>query len=445
MNANEKHEKALKTFQIIAPLLESDLEAAEIRRRRAEILARYEISERTLRRYLKTYRDGGFESLMPKSRSDCGLCRAIDEPLLVEAMQLKEELPERSVSRIIQILEGEKLVPPGKIARSTLTRQLTAKGLTRQELMKDKTGHRRFQKEHRNQMWQTDVKFGPFIPNPNKPGRKMRTYLLVFLDDATRLICHGQFYLDQRLPILEDTFRKALLKRGVPASVYVDNGKIFVSKWFRMGCARLKIRHLNTQPYSPESKGKVERFNRTVEAFLSEISLDPPATLEELNRAFAVWVEEGYNHQPHSALGNISPAVRFQQDTKRLRFANPEELRDAFLWEKSCRVDKAGCFKLEGKVFEAGPQWTRKTIDVRYDPLDLSAVEVWHQGQRQSLAKTLVIPEWNTAYLKTETVHPKTRRESRYLKTLETKSQVRKERKLGAIAYRNLEGDDSSV
>jgi transposase InsO family protein len=76
----------------------------------------------------------------------------------------------------------------------------------------------------------------------------MRTYLLVFLDDATRLICHGQFYLDQRLPILEDTFRKALLKRGVPASVYVDNGKIFVSKWFRMGCARLKIRHLNTHP-----------------------------------------------------------------------------------------------------------------------------------------------------------------------------------------------------
>ncbi len=268
---------------------------------------------------------------------------------------------------------------------------------------------------------------------------------MVFIDDATRLICHGQFYLDQRLPILEDAFRKALLKRGVPAAVYVDNGKIFVSKWFRMGCARLSIRHFNAQPYSPESKGKIERFNRTVEAFLSELSLNPPATLEELNQAFTVWVEEGYNHQPHSALGHISPALRFQQDTKRLRFANPEELRDAFLWEKSCRVDKAGCFKLAGKVFEAGPQWTRKTIDVRYDPLDISAVEIWHQGQRQSLAKTLVIPEWNTASLKTEAVAPKMPRQSRYLKTLESKSQVRRERKLGAIAYRNLEGDDSSV
>lgn len=442
---NDPHEKALKTFQIIAPLLECDLEAAEFRRRRTEILVRYEISERTLRRYLKTYRDGGFDSLMPKNRSDYGLCRAIDESLLTEAMLLKEELPERSVNRIIQILEGEKRVTPGKIARSTLTRQLTAKGLTRQELLKDKTGHRRFQKEHRNQMWQTDVKFGPYIPNPNKPERKLRTYLLAFIDDATRLICHGQFYTDQRLPILEDAFRKALLKRGVPDSVYVDNGKIFVSKWFRMGCARLGIRHFNTQPYSPEAKGKIERFNRTVEAFLSELSLNPPTTLEDLNRAFAVWVEEGYNHQPHSALGHISPALRFQQDTKRLRFANPEELRDAFLWEKSCRVDKAGCFKLEGKLFEAGLQWVRKTIDIRYDPLDLSTVEIWHQGQRQNLAKVLVIPEWNTASVKTEASAKKSSQESRYLKTLETKSQTRRERKLGAIAYRNFEGDDNNV
>ena len=90
MNANEKHEKALKTFQIIAALLESDLEVAEIRRRRAEILARYEISERTLRRYLKTYRDGGFESLMPKSRSDCGLCRAIDDHFWWRRCNLKK-------------------------------------------------------------------------------------------------------------------------------------------------------------------------------------------------------------------------------------------------------------------------------------------------------------------------------------------------------------------
>lgn len=444
-NTNERQEKALEIFRIIAPLLESGLEAAQLRRLRAEILDKYGISDRTLRRYVKIYRDGGFDALLPKSRSDQGHCRALNEELLKEAMLLKEELPERSVNRIIQILEGEKKVIPGKVARSTLTRQLSSKGLTRQELTKEQTGHRRFQKEHRNQLLQTDIKYGPYIPNPDKPERKIRTYLLAFIDDATRLICHGQFYADQRLPILEDAFRKAILKRGIPDAVYVDNGKIFVSKWFRMGCARLNIRHITTKPYSPESKGKIERFNRTVEAFLSELSLNPPKTLDELNQAFSIWVEEGYNHQPHSSLKGLSPAQRFQQDSKRIRFASLEELRDAFLWEKSCRVDKTGCFKLEGQVFEAGLQWIRKTVDVRYDPLDLSSVEIWHQGQRQNLAKVLVIPEFNPACVKIPLQEKKVPRDSRYLKTLESQSQARRERKLGAIAYRHLEGSDPHV
>jgi transposase InsO family protein len=80
-------------------------------------------------------------------------------------------------------------------------------------------------------------------------------------------VCHAEFYDNQRLPILEDSFRKAILKYGKPDAVYVDNGKVFISKWFRIACAKLGIRHLNTKAYSPESKGKIERFNATVEEF----------------------------------------------------------------------------------------------------------------------------------------------------------------------------------
>ncbi len=442
---DDKQEQALGIFQIIAPLLESDLEAAEKRVRRAQILAKYDISDRTLRRYIQHYREGGFDALVAKTRSDQGICRAMDNTLLSEAMLLKEELPERSVSTIIRILEGEQKAAPGEIARSTLTRQLAGKGLTRRELTREKKSHRRFQKEHRNQMWQSDVKTGPYIPNPDDPKKRIRTYLLAIIDDSTRLLCHGEYYTNQRLPILEDSFRKAILKRGIPASVYVDNGKIFVSKWFRIGCARLNVKHRTTPVYSPESKGKIERFNSTVDSFEAELSLNPPTTLEELNQAFFVWAEEGYNHQTHSSLGGLTPAQRFGQDSARIRFATQEELRDAFLWEQSRKVDKTGCFKLHGMEFEAGLQWIRKTIDVRYDPLDLSCVEIWYQGVRHNIAKELKVTEWNPAAGKKPEHQVKPLADSRYLKVLEDKSQKRQERKLGAIPFRNMKGEDNHV
>ncbi|RKL61225.1 helix-turn-helix domain-containing protein, partial [Thermoanaerobacteraceae bacterium SP2] len=130
----ESIEKALERFALISPLLEEDLEAAERRKRRNEILSKGQISERTLRRYLQAYRQKGLNGLMPKERSDKGQTRAIPEDILKEAISLKQELPQRSVTRILQILEGEKLISPGDVARSTLTRYLANLGLTQKEL-----------------------------------------------------------------------------------------------------------------------------------------------------------------------------------------------------------------------------------------------------------------------------------------------------------------------
>lgn len=442
-----QQDTALKRFALIAPLLEPDLEAAEKRRRRNEILTRGEISSRTLRRYIQLYRQQGLSGLMPKVRSDQGNSRAIAPEIIREAVKLKTELPERSVSQVIEILEGEQKTRPGELARSTLSRHLSRLGLTKPEANQTLPGHRRFQKGERNRLWQADIKYGPYLPHPENPKRKVRTYLVAFIDDATRLLCHGEFYLDQRLPALEDAFRKAILKRGVPDAVYVDNGKVFISRWFRLGCAKLGIRHIQTQLYSPEAKGKIERFNRTVESFLAELKLKPPTTLSELNQLFAVWMEEGYNHHPHSALDNETPAYRFQKDPRRLRFASLEECREAFLWEESRRVDKTGCIKLQGRLYEIGLEWVKKTVDLRFDPFDLETIEFWHNGQKQGLARPLVIQEYNATAAKHETVQETVTfsQGSRWLTVLEARSRARRQRKLGAIPFRHLEGGKEDV
>ena len=261
---------ALRRFEIIAPLLEPDLEPAEKALHREAILASQEakgepISARTLRRYLQNYREQGFDGLYPRTRSDQGKPRVLQEELLQAAVVLKKELPQRSVRQIIEILEGEGKVNVGVLRPSTVSRHFKKMGLMDlKKHVKGKAGYRRFQKERPNQMWQSDLKDGVYLPDPKNPDKFLKTHLLVFIDDHSRLVTHAEFYFSEKFPILEDCFRKAVLKRGLPEKVYVDNGKIFVSRWFRLACARLNVKHQVTAPYSPTSKGKVERFMRTV-------------------------------------------------------------------------------------------------------------------------------------------------------------------------------------
>jgi transposase InsO family protein len=301
-----------------------------------------------------------------------------------------------------------------------------------------KGGFRRFQKEHRNCLWQVDLKYGPYLPDSKNPKKSVRTYLVAFIDDFSRLVPHAGFYLDQKLPALEDCFRKAILKRGIPDRVYVDQGKIFVSRWFRIACARLNVRHMAAKPYSPEAKGKIERFMGTVDTFLAEVNLRRPETLRELNEAFHGWLEEGYNHKPHSALEpNETPASTFAGDTKKLRFATAEELREAFLHEEDRRVDRTGCFKLHGKTYDAGPDLAGKTVEIRYDPFALEEVELWLSGKQENTARELVM---NQPRQGPEAKPIESPSRSRYLDALAQKEKERRKKRLGAISFRELGG-----
>jgi putative transposase len=93
-----------------------------------------------------------------------------------------------------------------------------------------------------------------------------------------------------------------------------------------------------------ESKGKIERFNRVIDSFLSEAVLEKPNTLDRLNELFQVWLTECYHDKPHSGLGeNISPESAFRSDRKALRFIDQNTLSNAFLHCETRKVDKSRC------------------------------------------------------------------------------------------------------
>jgi len=431
---DRNRQEALRRFGLIAPLLEENLPNIELVRRKAYLRSEQTVSERTLRRWVAAYRQSGFDALVPSVRKDKGSSKAISPEVLALAEECRKELPRRSASLIQDWLRRE----GHEVARSTLERQLRQRGLSGRQLRTEAQSGagRRFVRVGRNSLWQADIKYGPYLPDPQQLDKKMRTYLMVLLDDATRIVTHAEFYDNQKLPILEDSFKKAVQKCGSPKALYVDNGKIFVSTWLQIACGRLNVRHLRTRPFAPESKGKVERFNRTVEAFLAEVALNAPQTLGELNEHFRVWLSEAYHHVPHSSLDGKTPAETFARDETPLRFHRAEDLQDAFLWECERTVDKSGCLKLAGEVYEAGIAYIRKKVLLRYDPFDPQLVQLWHQGKKEKLLTVARPPEHNGGKHAAEHSTSAPTGNSRFLESYARDSQKRCKQRLGAMRLR---------
>lgn len=441
MRDQQKAEEiASQRVQLLSPLLAEGLDSAQTRRIKASICEQAGISERTLRRYLSHYLKDGFSGLKPKSKNQRQREEAIPSHLLEQAILLRRQVPGRSIAQIIQILEWEGLAEPGQIKRSTLQEKLAERGYSaRQMRMYTETGiaARRFQKQYRNRLWHSDIKYGPYLPI-GKDGGKKQVYLVCFIDDATRFVLHGQFYPTLDQVIVEDCFRQAIQKHGVPEAAYFDNGKQYRTKWMVRACAKMGIRLLFARPYSPEATGKVERFNRVVDRFLAEVALEKPQTLDKLNQLFKVWLEECYNNQPHSGLGDgLSPAVAYRSDKQALKFLAPEVIADAFLHCEERKVDKSGCISFSGKKYEVGLPFIGCTVNVIYDPADISELTIEYEGHAPWKAKQLVIGE------RTGQRPPLPERlllqpaeSSRLLTAAAKQNQLRKEQTSPAVSYR---------
>lgn len=441
-------EIAVQRIQLISPLLEEGLDSAKAKQLKAQICEQSGLSERTIRRYLAKYRNDGFEGLKPKGKGKNTKERAIPQNVLEQAIILRREVPARSIAQIIQILEWEGLIEVGEIKRSTLQEKLSENGYSSRHMrMYSDTGisARRYQKKHRNQLWHSDIKYGPYLPiGPD--GAKKQVYLVTFLDDSTRFVLHGQFYPSLEQAIVEDCFRQAIHKYGIPDAVYFDNGKQYRTKWMNRTCSKLGIRLLFAKPYSPESTGKPERFNRVVDSFLGEAALDKPQTLDRLNVLFNVWLDECYQNKSHSALdGGTSPQTAYRSDKKVLKFQDPDILTNAFLHSEERKVDKSGCISFEGCKYEVGLSFIGCTVDVIYDPRDTDELSIEYQGHSPFRVRKLIIGERTEPRPKLpEQLQPYPSDSSRLLSAATKKNDQRKTQQPPAISYRAAKKEEEN-
>jgi transposase InsO family protein len=406
---DRKEQLALFWYRVIAPLLETELDRQEQSRRMKAILEREwifpdgkrrRISRATLFRKLKDHRELGFKALKKRDRSDKGASRAIKPAIYQKAVELRLEQPKRTTRRVIELTERALGLEKGTIKLKTLARIFKQKRLTRADLdEKTAGGFTPFAYQHINKLWMSDVMDGFPIPDPADPRKKKMTYLFSFLDDASRVITHAEFYFDEKLPRLENTLKKAVARRGIPELLYLDNGKIYHATQFELIAAELGIQKLiYTEPYRPEGHGKIEKWHGYVRGdFLDEARAKGPKSLDELNRWFWAWLQIAYHHKPHDSLGEM-PIAFWMRQVDRIRYADPDALETIFLWRENRTVTKVHTFSLCGNEFEVTPEMAGQVIEVRFNPFDLSRVFVYRDGVFLMRARPVSVPQ---------PVHPK--------------------------------------
>lgn len=449
-----QEETALARFQMIAPLMDETLDPAKRIELRRRIADRNGISYKTVKRYDDAFQEGGFEGLKPKSHKAHSHGKQPEnfEELVQEAIQLRREVPSRSVEKIITILELEGRAAPGVLKRPTLQRHLFNAGFGRTHLQTYKeareSSSKRFCKPHRMMLIQGDIKHGPKLPI-GKDGEKVQTYLSSAIDDHSRMILSSRFYDNQEEEVVEDTFHNAILKYGAFDKCYFDRGTQYIAKQLKLSLAKLSIRVRHAPKQSGKSKGKVEKFHQVVNAYLEEAKAKKIKTLEELNRYWDIFLEEYYHKQPHDGIREyyeslgasvpregITPRQEFDRDTRPLRYLDTTVVGEAFLHHEKRKVDKGACISFQGRRYETKASLIGFTVEIAYDPSAPRILTIYAPGMEPFQAKPLQIGEYcaqkQELPASMQAVEPET---SRFLDALEKQHKKTMKHRADAISY----------
>lgn len=335
----------------------------------------------TMRGWLKNYKKKGFNGLVPKTRQDRGHFRRLSDEEKEVLKKFREDNRDVSITNFYDMALKADILGKRPICMGTLRRFITAHKLGPVRTQKPR---KRFEMRFFGEMWTGDFMHGPYVLENPKGKKRRKAILMAFIDDHTRMIVGFRFGFFENSMLLEEVFKEAILQYGLPNKVYLDNGSVFSSSHTQMICANLNMALVHSKPYDSPSRGKIERFFRTVrEGFLVEYKNNPNILLDDLNRGLEQWVQK-YHHKEHRGI-NMRPIDRYntclQQGYVRRRVSE-EEIGEYFLVQDQRNVRKDSTVHFNGKIYEAPTQLIGKRIDLRYALCDPSEIFIYEHGAR---------------------------------------------------------------
>jgi putative transposase len=388
LNEQTREKIALFRFGLIAPLVNGQVVPKEYlaeMENRIHLVPYYgerKIASKTIQEWHLHYRRNGFEALKPKGRSDRGDIRKLSPDDLDQILELRKKSPHMPVSVFYEQLIKQGEINKKQISYSTINRMCKKHNLIGKK-MGDEPERKRFAHDRINVLWQGDLSHGPYVPMNGKPKK---TFLIAYIDDCSRIVPFAQFFSSEKFDGLRIVTKEALLRRGKPNSIYTDNGKIYRSETLQYACAQLGITVIHTLPYDPKSKGKVERFFKTVQTrFYPLLDNAPANSLQELNDRFWHWLEEDYHRRIHSSLEGKTPHEVFHSQMETVRFLEDHSvLESIFLKREQRKVKADGTITLMKELYEVPPRFIGQSIDIRLDDQD---VFVYEEGKQVAKLK----------------------------------------------------------
>lgn len=346
---------------------------------------RFQFTWRTIQSWYSRYQKDGTTSVLEQPRSDKGKTRKMAPEELLEAIEQVRAgfRGPPNVTAIYRACIEKGVLQRERVAPNTFRRIVKSHDLLKADKETENKRRLAFSKAHANQLWQADTMFGPYVA---QGAGKVQSKLIAFLDDASRVVCHGEFFLNDNTEALLKAFKTALYKRGLCECLYVDNGSNYSSLEISQVCQRIGCILCHTPVRDGAAKGKVERFFRTVRmSFLSrELDL---SSLDALNRAFTAWVEDEYHQREHSSLG-MKPIDRFGLDLSRIRFLPPSDVNEElFFVEQDRSVLADNTFSLKNTRFEAPRDLRNRKVQIRFSRLKFDRAIVYFKGERMGQAR----------------------------------------------------------
>jgi hypothetical protein len=372
MNEQQQKEQiALFRYSILAPIITGQIKnVSEYFRQQASKIHQVpfygpkEYLPKTFTSWLSDYRHYGFDGLKPQARNDKGTSRALSrdtEEYIFNFRKMRMDMP-LTVFYDDLLTNGELLKSEASFA--TIYRILKRNGLVKKSV-NPQPERKRFSHEQVNFLWQGDTSDGPFIPID---GRKGQTFLFAFIDDCSRLVTAARFLPDSKFESMREVLKEALLRRGIPKIIYVDNGKIYRSQTLSSACASLGISLAHTQPYDAASKGKIERFFKTVQTRF-------------------------YPHRkPHSSLEkSLTPLDKFMSQASSLKMiSDPDYLNSLFLVRAVRKVHHDGTISVNNRLYEVPAKFIGNQIEIRFDDADIF---VYEEGSCVAKAKPVIFSD----------------------------------------------------
>ena len=360
---------ALLKYALIAPVLQQQVDVQskyfkDVAGKEHEVphIGRRRFKAGTLKKWLKQYRGKGFDSLLPKQREDKGSPRKIDQAMGEAIRKYLARYSGLSSAALFRLMIAEGEVRPGQFNEGTLRKYIGDNGLRKTVSPEPR---KKFEHDQVNDLWIADTMYGPLIRYGKK---KHKVFLISAIDDHSRVITGARFFFQENSLCLELILKEAIRRFGLSKAVYCDNGSIFVSAHLQLACARLGTALIHSRPYDSPSRGKIERYHRTVrQKFLSLIDPDQIEDLDHLNGLFLRWLDQDYHRQFHHGIGE-TPLDRMMNSLKTtaIKKVTEEELDRAFMITLHRVVKNDSTVSISGVFYECPTQFMGKKIEIRY-------------------------------------------------------------------------------